>query len=43
MVLLSARRKTVSCVRRTILAKPPKLKFMPLPIWKLIQSDHTIG
>ena len=26
-----------------MLAKPPKLKFMPRPVWKLIQSDQTIG
>jgi hypothetical protein len=42
-VLTSARMKTGSLVRRTILAKPPKLKFIPLPTWKLIQSDHRIG
>ena len=43
MVLPSARRKTGSCVRRAMLAKPPKVKFMPRPVWKLIQSDQTIG
>ena len=43
MVLPSARRNTVSCVRRWMLAKPPKLKFMPRPVWKLIQSDQRIG
>ncbi len=42
-VLVSARMKTGSWVRRRILAKPPKLKFMPRPTWKLIQSDHRIG
>ncbi|MNT76634.1 hypothetical protein D3C72_2156660 [compost metagenome] len=42
-VLPSALRKTGSLVSRRILAKPPKLRFMPLPTWKLIQSDQTIG
>jgi len=42
-VLVSARMNTGSWVSLTILAKPPKLKFMPLPTWKLIQSDQMIG
>ena len=42
-VLTSARMNTGSLVRRTMLVKPPKLKFMPLPTWKLIQSDQMIG
>ncbi|MNW17094.1 hypothetical protein D3C71_2161580 [compost metagenome] len=42
-VLESARMKTGSCVSRRILVKPPKLKAMPRPTWKLIQSDQRIG
>ena len=42
-VLVRARMKTGSWVSRTMLAKPPKWKFRPLPTWKLIQSDHRIG
>ena len=42
-VLVRALRKTGSWVNLRILVTPPKLKFMPRPTWKLIQSDHRIG
>ena len=42
-VFHSETRKTGSWVRRMILVRPPKEKFMPLPTWKLIQSDQMIG
>jgi len=42
-VLTRARMKTGSAARRWMFLRPPKLKFMPLPTWKLIQSDQTIG
>src|SRR3569623_1692644 len=31
---------TGSLVSRKMLVQPPKLKFLPLPTWKLIQSDR---